>query len=88
MATIPAIATERCLGDLADAGERAEHVHGFDRQHQHFLVGRLCKLAESLEIFFGDEVGSVFSYETFSRERIRIKGGTPFCRGVSKSAVD
>jgi hypothetical protein len=35
-----------------------------------------------------NELGSVFSYETFSRERIRIKGGTPFCRGVSKSAVD
>src|SRR5262249_46000968 len=51
-----AVEPEGFLGDLADAGERAEHVHGLDRQHQHFLVRRLRQLAERTQILLSDEV--------------------------------
>src|SRR5205085_6451396 len=44
------------LGDFADAGERAQNAHGFDRQHDDLLVRRISQLPESLDVFVGDEL--------------------------------
>src|ERR1700761_844975 len=47
---------ERRLGDLTDAGERAQHAGRLHRQHDDLLVRRGRKLPERLDVLVGDKV--------------------------------
>ena len=60
------------LGDLRDPGERRQNARRFDRQHQHFLVGRLRKLTEGLQVFLGDEACRSSPYSEYGTGSSRV----------------